>query len=78
MKRSEIIDIIINEICNHEPISRKNKNIEFASEWILKKIEEAGMLPPEAVFEATGIGCLCTMRESCSSCGGYANEWEKE
>lgn len=46
MKRSEIIDIIINEICNHEPISRKNKNIEFASEWILKKMEEAGMLPP--------------------------------
>lgn len=46
MKRTEMIDIIIDEICNNEPISRENKNIEFAAEWILKRIEKAGMLPP--------------------------------
>lgn len=46
MKRSEMVFNIVNEICNHEPISRKNKNIESSAEWILKKLEEDGMLPP--------------------------------
>jgi len=54
MKRSDILYIIIDELCNHEPISRKNKNIESCAEWILKKIEENGMLPPTIVYAATG------------------------
>lgn len=75
MKRSEMELYIEQIIIEHH--GYKDTNCVLANN-ILKAVEEAGMLPPEAYFKGTKVGCLCTMRESCPSCGGLCNEWEPE
>lgn len=76
MKRSEIFNLISNMFyeCNLEP-----KEADIKAEKLLQKLEDSGMSPPQVLFKPSKTGsCLCTMRESCSTCGGYCNEWEPE
>ena len=77
MKRKEMVKYI-HGIISKELHTTEEFNLKDCSS-LLKKLETLGMLPPEAEFKrTTGGGCLCTMRESCSSCGGFCNEWEPE
>lgn len=77
MKRSEAVKLIeetIHDTYDYDP----DKGWTVDAEAVLDALLKEGMLPPEAFFKGGGTGCLCTMRESCSSCGGTCNEWEPE
>lgn len=81
MKRSEMLLLINNflRMSTNEINDLSYDSYEQITEDLLYLIESDGMLPPQALFKPSKIGsCLCTMRESCSSCGGYCNEWEPE
>lgn len=70
-----MISIITGYLLGRHPF--ESEEYMIIAHDILSICEAQGMLPPGAHFKGTRTGCLCTMRESCSSCGGYdINEWE--
>lgn len=73
MKKSDMVIEITKVIETY-----RNTTPNFQALELLSKIEELGMLPPEANFKGNNTDCLCTMRESCPSCGGKCNRWEFE
>lgn len=77
MKRSKMVKMLTDQFIGRGMAS--DLGAKVAANEILTFLEKRGMLPPGASFKGTNEGCLCTMRESCSSCGGYnINEWEPE
>lgn len=82
MKRSEMISevasVLILELIDNKLEVPDYKLSQDIAVSVLDRIEKRGMLPPKSYFEFNGGGCLCTMRESCSACGGFCNEWELE
>ena len=81
MKRSEMLnklELLIRETKNIDVPNESYYNPTELAKEILKVIEKTGMKAPEAYFKANNSGCLCTLRESCPSCGGFCNEWEPE
>lgn len=51
MKRSEMIELIYGYICSPEFNLRVRRNVQ--AERLLEIIEQAGMLPPERMVDAT-------------------------
>ena len=80
MKRSDMLSDMIDLIESHLVNVDLPENVcSYIGAELLDMIEAKGMEPPLAKFKGTpGGSCLCTMRESCSICGGYCNEWEYE
>ena len=78
MKRSEMVKELNLSLLRFDKLCGGSMKLEGIVDLILERAEELGMKAPEANIKARGGGCLCTMRESCVSCGGILNEWELE
>lgn len=78
MKRSSMIEAIVYNALSWDGLDTSGVPLEEIANDMLTICEKLGMLPPQALFKGNHKGCLCTMHESCSSCGGLCNEWESE
>lgn len=67
MKRSEIVQIIIQELKDND--QSDGPSLQSTAEHILHKLLECGMLPPRAKIPVTIRGIEAPMYDNC---------WEKE
>lgn len=76
MQKSEMLTKIEHEIMNYLG-NLDYAEVQILANNILARVEQAGMLPPQATNPKPDYKCLCTMREQCYSCG-TGHEWEPE